>query len=44
MGSFGDKTGAGGAVVDLLHEGTVLRESENAIIDQLDVTVRTEPR
>ena len=31
-----DKTGGGGgAVVDLIHQGTVLRESENEIIDQI---------
>ena len=43
MASYDGKTGVGGgAVVDLLHEGTVLRESESEIIDQLEATVRTE--
>ena len=30
-----DKTDGGGAVVDLIHQGTVLRESENELIDQI---------
>lgn len=43
MASFDGKTGVGGgAVVDLLHEGTVLRESESEIIDQLEATVRSD--
>ena len=41
MGSYDGKTGvASGPVVDLFHEGTVLRESEHDIIDQYDGTVR----
>ena len=43
MASYDGKTGVGGgAVVDLLHEGTVLRESESEIIDQLEATVRSD--
>ena len=43
MASYDGKTGVGGgAVVDLLHEGTVLRESEGEIIDQLEATVRSD--
>ena len=43
MASYDGKTGVGGgAVVDLLHEGTVLRESE--IIDQLEATVRSDQK
>ena len=44
MGTYDGKTGGvgGGAMVDLLHEGTVLRESENEIIDQFEGTVRTD--
>ena len=46
MGSYDGKTGGvgGGAMVDLLHEGTVLRESENEIIDQFEGTVRKTDR
>ena len=44
MGTYDGKTGGvgGGAMVDLLHEGTVLRESESEIIDQLEATVRSD--